>query len=256
MTTPRGELRVTVLLNALHGGGAEHVGRTWVRQLVSLGVPCRLVVLERPSEATIESVGLDLPLYVVDRRAGWRSWWALRRLLDRNESRHRARHADVGEPGCDLRDSNASSLPPASGCDQRAQYRQHPRRVTFGEAPPQARGARRSYRRADRMVAISHPVAAEMVAAFRVSAQRCTVVPNPAASKGHESRGVRPPREIMSVTLVVVGRLVAQKRPLLVVPVAEHLARAGIETRVLVVGDGQLDRQSKSRAGTRRCRST
>ncbi|MGB7362349.1 MAG: glycosyltransferase family 4 protein [Rhodococcus sp. (in: high G+C Gram-positive bacteria)] len=110
--------------------------------------------------------------------------------------------------------------------------------------------ARRLYRRADHVAAISHPVAAEMVSAFGVDPDRCTVVPNPAAAKvsslsDHGDPVLRGQRRIV---LVFPCRLVQQKRPLLAVDVAAELDRRGFLTTMLVFGTGPLESSMRERA--------
>ena len=98
---------------------------------------------------------------------------------------------------------------------------------------------RRLYRFADAVVAISHPVAGELVSGFGVPPEKCAVVPNPATAKvrprtSSTRRGEGP------VELVLAGRLVPQKRPLLVVDTAAELHARGVPAVVSVFGDGPL----------------
>jgi glycosyltransferase involved in cell wall biosynthesis len=98
---------------------------------------------------------------------------------------------------------------------------------------------RRLYRFSDAVVAISHPVAGELVSGFGVPPEKCAVVPNPATAK------VRPRTSTMRigegpVELVLAGRLVPQKRPLLVIDTAAELNARGVRAVVSVFGDGPL----------------
>lgn len=98
---------------------------------------------------------------------------------------------------------------------------------------------RKTYRFSDGVVAISHPVAGELVSGFGVSPEKCAVVPNPATAK------VRAPTSAVRrghgpVELVLAGRLVPQKRPLLVIDTAAELHRRGVPAVVSVFGDGPL----------------
>ncbi len=113
--------------------------------------------------------------------------------------------------------------------------------------------ARRLYRRADRVVAISHPVAAEMVSGFAVSPGRCVVVPNPATAKlatGGRTRRPTPgdTATAADVTVVLPCRLVTQKRPLLAVDVVAEIVRRGRTCRLLVFGSGPLEDAMRERA--------
>jgi glycosyltransferase involved in cell wall biosynthesis len=98
---------------------------------------------------------------------------------------------------------------------------------------------RRLYRFSDAVVAISHPVAGELVSGFGVPPEKCAVVPNPATAK------VRPRTSSLrrgegSVELVLAGRLVHQKRPLLVIDTAAELHSRGVPAVVSVFGDGPM----------------
>jgi glycosyltransferase involved in cell wall biosynthesis len=100
--------------------------------------------------------------------------------------------------------------------------------------------ARLLYRFASSVVAISHPVAADLVAAFSVDPARCTVVPNPATAKLGADRPGRQ-RGSGSLTLVLPCRLVPQKDPLLLPAVAAALARRGRKVSLTVFGAGPLE---------------
>jgi glycosyltransferase involved in cell wall biosynthesis len=109
------------------------------------------------------------------------------------------------------------------------------------------RAAKWLYRRADRMIAISHPVAGEMVSAFGVPGGRCVVVPNPATAKvAVRTTGFAGTRDPLRI--VVPGRIVSQKRPLLAVRVAHAVAARGIETELITFGTGELEREMTSLA--------
>jgi glycosyltransferase involved in cell wall biosynthesis len=107
----------------------------------------------------------------------------------------------------------------------------------------QLRLARLLYRFASSVVAISHPVAADLVAAFSVDPAKCTVVPNPATAKLGADRPARHKGSGESLTLVLPCRLVPQKDPLLLSAVAEVLARRGRQVSITVFGAGPLEEQ-------------
>jgi glycosyltransferase involved in cell wall biosynthesis len=109
--------------------------------------------------------------------------------------------------------------------------------------------ARRLYRRADGALAISHPVAGELVSAFHLSPRSIFVVPNPVITS------TDPPNEAdldlpSTLHLVLVGRMTAQKRPELFLSVVSALADRGIVVRGTAIGDGPL-RQAAERECTR-----
>lgn len=247
--------RVTIVLNALHGGGAEHVGRTWAEELRRQGHPCRLLVLEAPTESDLAKLRADVRFECVDRRAGWQSWWRLRRELRRD----RADMVVSLQMPANLALLLLMATVPRK---KRALLAISERNIVSIDAEtPSARHrvkvrvARRLYRRADRMIAISHPVAAEMVAHFGVPSERCAVVPNPAAlTPGAHHRQPRraAAQDSDSITLVLAGRVSPQKRPLLVVAVAQLLNERGTRTTVRVYGDGPLLASLRAEAHHRR----
>jgi glycosyltransferase involved in cell wall biosynthesis len=104
--------------------------------------------------------------------------------------------------------------------------------------------ARRLYRIADAAIAISHPVAADLISSFNLDPGRVYVVPNPA---------VDAPRTVVSqppvlssdtsdsvISIVLPSRLVPEKRPLLAVEVAEELRRRRLQVKIVVFGLGPL----------------
>jgi glycosyltransferase involved in cell wall biosynthesis len=101
-------------------------------------------------------------------------------------------------------------------------------RTVSGSYTRQQRLARRTYRYADLLVAVSHPVGAEAIAQYGLSWGQVTVVPNPAFSE-KQSRVTNldgPAADPSHLDLVVPARLVPQKRPLIAVDVAASLAPA------------------------------
>jgi glycosyltransferase involved in cell wall biosynthesis len=99
------------------------------------------------------------------------------------------------------------------------------------------------YRRASRVVAISHPVAADLIGAFNVSPVKCVVVNNPALAKvgSPEGQFSAPALEASEkIVIVLACRLVPQKRPLVAVDVAAELNARGREVELWVFGAGPL----------------
>jgi glycosyltransferase involved in cell wall biosynthesis len=95
---------------------------------------------------------------------------------------------------------------------------------------------RRLYRYPEAAVAVSHPVAAELVSRFRVAPDRLAVVPNPVLDAPVAAVSRSPER----AHVAFVGRLVPQKAPHLFVDTLAELANRGIAVRATVVGDGPL----------------
>jgi glycosyltransferase involved in cell wall biosynthesis len=109
--------------------------------------------------------------------------------------------------------------------------------------------AARTYRHADAMIAISHPVAANVVVSLGVAQENCFVVPNPATAKSSSQPIRQPSHPEGELTLVLPFRLVNQKRPLLAIDVAAELATRGHKVKVLSYGRGPLeDRMTREAA--------
>ena len=97
--------------------------------------------------------------------------------------------------------------------------------------------ARLLYPRADAMVAISHPVAADAIGAFRLAPGQVHVVPNPVLALPAEAVPASLPR---SLHLLFVGRIVDVKQPRLVLATLGELRAAGVDARATFVGSGPL----------------
>lgn len=235
---PIGAPAITVVVNAFRGGGAEYVGRTWARTLRDAGWPVRLVVLTSLTAEDRRMAGDLLP--VVEELAGsrWRRYLRLRGLL--SASRSMALVSLQMRPN--LLTTVLSRTVPRSRRTVAAISERNIVSIYAEDASSahrrRVRLAKLLYRLADRLIAISHPVAAEMVAGFGVRPERCVVVPNPAAGKA--AGRPRLPQPDSCLSLVVVGRLAPQKRPALAVEVAARLQERGHPTRLIVFGDGPL----------------
>lgn len=101
-----------------------------------------------------------------------------------------------------------------------------PRIVHPGSLVQQRWLARRTYRFADLVIAVSHPVGAEAIAEYRLSTEQVAVVPNPAFAKiqdraAERNRGLA---DSTRLDIVFAGRLVPPKRPFVAVDVASRLA--------------------------------
>jgi glycosyltransferase involved in cell wall biosynthesis len=231
-------LRIAVVVPSLGGGGAEFVARTWAGWLRARGHEVAMVLTNGPDStrpapegvavtdlgATAGPVGkvgrlrafvaTERPDVVVSLQAFPNLLCIALRLSMRGRNR----------PVVIISERNLVSL------GVRGAPIKHRLKVW---------ACRRLYRYSDGVVAISHPVAGELVSGFGVAPGRCAVVPNPATAK------VRPRASPVRkgegpVELVLAGRLVAQKRPHLVVATAAELNGRGVPATVSVFGDGPL----------------
>jgi glycosyltransferase involved in cell wall biosynthesis len=231
-------LRIGVVVPSLSGGGAEFVARTWARWLRTRGHEVAMVLTNgpdstRPAPEGVAVTGLDAtagPAAKVGQLRAFVATWrpdvivslqAFPNLLCialRLSMRGRTR------PTVIISERNLVSL------GVRGAPVKHRLKVW---------ACRRLYRYSDAVVAISHPVAGELVSGFGVAPERCAVVPNPATAK------VRPRASLGRrgdgpVELVLAGRLVDQKRPHLAVDTAAELNGRGVPVTVSVFGDGPL----------------
>ncbi|HYI34703.1 MAG TPA: glycosyltransferase [Glaciibacter sp.] len=181
--------RVLFVVSSLHGGGAEFVARTWMEWLSGRGHAVSVVL----TSSDVDTANLP---------AGVRA---------KTLARHAGQLAKAGG----LRTAILETAP-----DAVISLQTHPNLVllTAVQGLPRDRRpkvlisernlvslglagspvshrvkiwtAKRLYRLADHVIAISHPVAGELVAGFGVREGRITVVPNPATAKvGASSRG-------------------------------------------------------------------
>ena len=231
--------RAVFIVTSMHGGGAEWVGRRWMEHLVRHGHDVLVVT------TSDKSVDGQVPDGVRVQTLG---------RLRSHAAKVRRFRAVLGEERPDAvvglqmypnliavvaaRSIPASRRPPVVVSEHNL--------VSFGLPGAGLTHrvktwlARRAYPRADHVIAVSHAVAGEMVGGFGVREGRCTVVPNPAASKVAAVRPVLAPVPDLDVDLVVAHRLVPQKRPELAVLTAAELRRRGLRVRLTVFGQGPL----------------
>jgi glycosyltransferase involved in cell wall biosynthesis len=263
--------RILFVIPSLHGGGAEFVARTWMGWLADQGYEVSVVLTAAEVKPDYLPDGV-IASSLTGQHGHVRKAAALRRRL--LEWQPDAAIALQAHPNLVL--LTAARLVPA---------RLRPR-VLVSERNLVSLGlpgsdlahrmkiwfAKRLYPLADHVIAISHPVAAEMIAAFGVRGDRITVVANPATAKlrgiprgqgttgaraqvgsdGTESesggtatlerseRSARRPGSANGVQIVLACRLVAQKRPLLAIAAAAELARRGVPVEVVSFGGGPL----------------
>lgn len=237
------ELRVGILVPNFGGGGAEFVAREWALYLQRSGHEVTVFLTHPLSEtsdidinsakitttsikgrgplAHIRNLRAELVAHPVDVLLSLMPYFNLVNLLTVMVCPRRRR--------------------PASAISGRNVDR--PFRKLFGpKFAVMQLAARILYRRAHAYVAISHPVAAEAIAAYGVSLNSVYVVLNPATSKvkrSHVNLSIRPQSDKdLPLSLVVPARLVPQKRPTIAIDTAEVLLKTGRQVRVVYFGDG------------------
>lgn len=244
--------RIMFVVTSLHGGGAEFVARTWMQWLLDQGY--HVDVVTTSSKATDEY----LPEGAVLHRIGNGTGHVGKAKLLKELFQRRTPDVAIGLQGY----PNIVLLAAAETTPKR--YR--PKTIVsernlvslgipgFSKVQKVQLGlAKTLYRRADHVIAISHPVAGELVAGFGVSGERCTVVPNPATAKVDLAQRVhRVPGAANGLQIVLPCRLVVQKRPELAIRAAEELGRRGVDVRVVSFGGGPLLDSMRSEATQRK----
>ena len=242
------ELRkIAFVVPSLHGGGAEFVARTWMAWLTSKGH--EVSVITTSGKITDQYVPEGTAAYTVSGASGQlgkaRALAALLKKLAPDVAISLQAHANLvlitaarsmgpNRPPVIISERNLVSLG-LEGASASHRFK------IFS--------ARRIYRYADHVIAISHPVAGELVSGFGVSGSRITVVPNPATAKVDPTKFVsRVPGIENGVQLVLPCRLVVQKRPHLAIDTAKALADRGIAAEVISFGGGPLEKTLIDRA--------
>lgn len=242
--------RIMFVVPSLHGGGAEFVARTWMGWLVERGYEVSVVLTGGQVDRAFLPAGVHAAS-IGTRSGHLAKSGALRHAILRR--RPDAVIALQAYPNLVLltaaRLISASRRPKVLISERNL--------VSLGLPGADAAHrvkvevARRLYRWADHVIAISHPVAAELVAGFNVPGSRITVVPNPAMAKVDTTRPRhRRPGFDHGVQIVLACRLVSQKRPLLAVEAAAELNRRGIATELVSFGGGPMLRQVQSSAAS------
>ena len=238
-------MRILIVIPTAHGGGAEFVAMTWARSLLELGHNVAVFTTARASRP--EEVPSTMSWYGVTERSG------------HLKTQLRLRRAIINQkPDVVLALQQYPNLHAILASVGRRKYKvviSERNLVSIGKSRQglnhrsKVRVAKFLYRRADRTVAISHAVAADLVGSFRVSPSRCVVVPNPALAKlelcphlDEINRANSNPLDCESKDLVLVlaCRLVKQKRPMLAVDAAAELVRRGYSVRLILFGGGIL----------------
>lgn len=247
-------MKVMIVMASLHGGGAEYVARTWMAWLAREGHDVTGVLTGKPVDASFIPEGVSVQSLSAHSSQGSKIR-ALRAAL-RDDKPDVAlslqMHSNLTlmaaarliatktRPAICVSERNLVTLGlPGSGLTHRT-------KVAI---------AKHAYRHADGILAISHPVAAELVAGFGVKPEQIFVVPNPATAKvvtgpTFEEPAKRPaiPNEGAPLQIVLPCRLVRQKRPELALRTAAVLAARGVAVEVVSYGDGPLLREMETRA--------
>lgn len=235
---------IAIVIPGLHGGGAEFAARQWITELRGQG---RLVTVYVHGR---QQPDVELPPGTVvhsfpSRRGGLRINGPLRLVLMPLWLR-RGIHRDQPDAVLSLMTfSNIIALLALKvSAHQSVPVMVSERNVQALQIANVRRRdrltiwlARRLYGRADGALAISHPVAGELVSAFRVPAKRVFVVPNPVVPSPLATPALPAPDHLH---LVLVARQAKQKRPHLFLAVLRELALRGISVRGTVIGDGPL----------------
>lgn len=227
-------MRIGILLPSLHGGGAEYVARTWAQQLVAGGDEVMLYTFEPGANSEFLPAGVP-----------WRHFEAghsaLRRALFLAPwVRRQAKRDQLDVLLTMMTFANIAGIVALARTTTPVviSERNMPSvllRLQGRSGRGQALLARVLYRRAEQAIAISHPVAGDLVGGFGVSRERVVVVPNPVVAREGSTPRSQP---VSPVILGYVGRLVRQKNPQAFIDVLSLLKKQGVEARGVVVGDG------------------
>ncbi|MCU1637202.1 MAG: hypothetical protein JWQ68_2441 [Cryobacterium sp.] len=240
---------ILFVVPSFHGGGAEFVARTWMDWLVKRGYEVSAVLTSGVAESEHRPSGVPA-LSLAGHHGHFAKANALRRAIA--EMRPDVALSLQAYPNLVL--LTAARLVPRG--KRPAVLVSERNLVSLGlpgaDLPHRAKVwfAKRLYPLADHVVAISHPVAGELVAGFGVRGNRITVVPNPATAKIPES--ARPRRRLpgpeRGIEIVLACRLVEQKRPLIAIAAAAELQRRGVSARVVSFGGGPMREEIESAA--------
>jgi glycosyltransferase involved in cell wall biosynthesis len=237
---PRPLRRILFVVASLHGGGAEFVARTWMAWLAGRGYEVSAVLTAGKAEGEHVPTGVRVTS-LSGVRGQLQKTGALRAILQ--QSAPDVAISLQAHPNLLLL-SAARLLPPAV----RPRVLVSERNLVSLGMPGSSLShrvkiwfARHMYPWADHVIAISHPVAGELVAGFGVSGDRITVVANPATAKVRApAHSARLPGSDRGIQIVLACRLVAQKRPLLAIEAAAELISRGVPAEVVSFGGGPL----------------
>lgn len=231
-------MKILIVGHSLHGGGAEFVTRTWVNSLLCSGHKVGVAVLDQ--RASDEWLPAGAGYHHVDgggshaRRVrelssllaegnydvclAMQTYPSLVSILAVKISRSRRTAVVLSERNI------PSVLLRNEGFSQKVQ------RFL----------ARLLYPRADGAVAISHPVAADLVSFFNIRPDRVFVVPNPAYDVSILDQRHSRDEVATAISLVLPFRLADQKQPLRALEVAAELKSRGHSVMCVAFGIGPL----------------
>lgn len=241
-------LKVMFLGPSLDGGGAERVMRAWYHGLVRAGYECLMVATDQAAEPMTPDVT----------RAPGRFLFGSKALtVRRRMQRFRPDIVFAAMPAWNLLAVLLSRS--HRGLGPRVVISLHTiAAISSRDLPRRQRAvqsvAARLYPLADACVAVSPAVAGEAVSRFKVRPERLWLIPNPVLVSPPPASAVARVRPTESVTLVLPARLVAHKRPHVLLAVAEVLRGQGAKADVLFIGDGplraELEQSAKDRGIT------
>ncbi|MFU8945155.1 glycosyltransferase [Mycetocola zhadangensis] len=239
---------IAILAPSLSGGGAEYVASRWASALQARGYLVR-VLLTNPSDEDLAITQLD----VVDVSSPLRSFAGSIPVVRREIKRAPVDVILSVMPFWNLIALAVAATLPGKirpGVTISDHTLHAPQRSTESKTTRiQLALARLLYRKAGSWIAVSHPVAAEMAALYKLDASRLWVVVNPAATGDATARPQIPGEADATLRLVFAGRLSAEKRPLTVVRVASLLAREhSVSVAIDVFGAGPLEEEMRNLA--------
>lgn len=223
---------VLFVINSMSGGGAERV----MSRLLSLsrteasGLEVALAILDRGPIAY--PIPDRIKVWQLDSRGSlWRSVWSLRRLVKRIRPRLRLSfltRANVANCLVGRFGGEARIL------SERINTTSHlGRGIRSGITKAIIRN---TYPRADKIIAVSAGVAAELIGQYRVAAERVQVVPNPVDIESIRGDAAAPPSiNIPDDYVFAMGRLTKSKNQAMLL---RAFAAARLPGKLVIAGDG------------------
>ena len=243
-------MKVLLVVGKLGGGGAERVALSWVQGLVGRGHDVR-VLTHVVDEAGTGYNGAVTHVVLGSKLARWtRLPMAIRAAIQRERP-----------------DVVLSVLDFCNSCSVLATWSLSPRggrpRLVLSEHTVMSLYLRSQgwsgvvrhqlgrllYRRADAVVAVSHAVATDLLATYRVPPERVVVLPNPVTLPSRRRTPDAPPAA-RPLEIVYVGRLIRDKRPDIVLTTVAELRARGRACSVVFIGDGPMREELATQAGT------
>ncbi|WP_426374578.1 glycosyltransferase [Rhodococcoides fascians] len=251
-------MKVAIVAPSLSGGGAEFVALQWARHLAASGFEVTVVTTSK-SKNDYSAEGFFVAEYQGSTRL--LGMMGLTFYLNRLCRDRRVDSIISLMPYWNLSSLMAGILARLSGRTIRVVISEHNIHAILGKILGRSFIVQRwlafvLYRFCSQAIAVSHPVAAELVSFYRLPAERVWVVPNPVLGS-QEVRGARrsnidasmPAEATSRLCVVFSARLVEQKRPLLAVDVVAKLRDLGwADAELLIFGDGPLLAKLRKRA--------